>query len=576
MYSYGDGQSSPTLCPWRCNLTALSQRCNIYLIASNTVIHVYRPSFPSQSVSKPELVIHPPSMGRSAPGVFQANPLSINRILVDYLGNEEILLLVRDDGDVIGYRIEEIHRALERRTNQDEPTSEDNIPVFLHRNVGGSAWGLAIHREARIIAISANTHCVTVIAYALDGDPARKAENVFTLYGVGNMPAICFTVDSGNFLLSAGIKGEATLWDLRVRNWASEFKVGYCKNAVNLKPPKDIEGACGCRPGFNNNNHAIWGVMALDTRSAYEFTEAKEEQELILPAQSVVLDVTDQKYQFVREEDAYICPGSGYENVTEYVADHMASLMSPGAGDTYFVEFLALNVNTNTEMTDSPPEHPTQYYPHIVLSTTEVPLQPYCEANLKITNQLSKPFLIISKEAIFLVQYPEPRDTPKDKESFRNYVVAMRRPLQLGKWTAVLHPMDRLCYFEQIPELGVFLVGSPLGRVGVFTLYWTKDKDNPQPRYGFRLEHMLPYRHDGDGKVARYMGISKLIGLAVGPVQGMFDQPANSESEHGEEEQAPQPRRWRVLLHYTDSTVLSFELSKRRESNSPGLDEIIV
>jgi hypothetical protein len=27
--------------------------------------------------------------------------------------------------------------------------------VFLHRNVGASAWGLAVHREARIIAISA-------------------------------------------------------------------------------------------------------------------------------------------------------------------------------------------------------------------------------------------------------------------------------------------------------------------------------------------------------------------------------------------------------------------------------------
>jgi len=56
---------------------------------------------------------------------------------------------------------------------------------------------------------------------------------------------------------------------------------------------------------------------------------------------------------------------------------------------------------------------------------------------------------------------------------------------------------------------------------------------------------------------------------------GMFDRPADPEAED-REEQVSQPRRWRVLLHYTDSTVLSFELAKRRESETPSLDDIIV
>jgi len=56
---------------------------------------------------------------------------------------------------------------------------------------------------------------------------------------------------------------------------------------------------------------------------------------------------------------------------------------------------------------------------------------------------------------------------------------------------------------------------------------------------------------------------------------GMFDQPTDPETED-REEQVSQPRRWRVLLHYTDSTVLSFELSKRRESETPSLDDIVV
>ncbi|EDU46468.1 conserved hypothetical protein [Pyrenophora tritici-repentis Pt-1C-BFP] len=402
---------APQIREWRCDLTALSQRYNIYLVASNDVIHVYQPSFPDQSLSEPELVIHPPSTGQTGPGIFADNHRSINRILVDYLGNEEILLLARDDGDVVGYRTEEIHRALERRTTKDEPASEDDIHCFLLRNVGASAWGLAVHREARIIAISANTHCITVIAYALalrDADPTRETENVFTLQARGNIPSITFNDESGNFLLSCSIDGETILWNLRDRTWVS----------------------------------------------------------LIKP---------------------------------------------------------------------------------------------------------SNPFLIITKEEIFLFQSPQ----VKQGQSRPECVVTMRRPLHPGEWSLDLVPEDRHCYFAQIPELGVFLVGSPIGRVGVFTLYWTKDEGNPQPRYGFKLEYLLPFREKNENMVVGMYLESRLAGVAVAPVQGMFDQTSDPDPED-REEQVLQPRRWRVLLHYTDSMVLSFELSKRKTSEAPSLDEIIV
>lgn len=137
-------------------MTALSHRYNLYFLASVDEVHVYQPSFPDQNLpSEAELVLHPPKTGVVGQGIDPSNPHSITRILVDYLGSEEILLLACDDGDVIGYRIQEIQRALEHRTNLQEPINDDSIHVFLHRNVGASAWGLAVHREARIIAISA-------------------------------------------------------------------------------------------------------------------------------------------------------------------------------------------------------------------------------------------------------------------------------------------------------------------------------------------------------------------------------------------------------------------------------------
>ena len=99
----------------------------------------------------------------------------------------------------------------------------------------------------------------------------------------------------------------------------------------------------------------------------------------------------------------------------------------------------------------------------------------------------------------------------------------MRRPLHPGPWVTTLSSLDRHCYFSQIPELGVFLVGSPIGRVGVFTLYWTKDEGNPQPRYGFKLEYMLPLKQDDENMVAGVPPESRLAGVAVGPVQGTLN-----------------------------------------------------
>jgi hypothetical protein len=153
---FSDNVAPPSLRGWRCDLTALSHRYNLYFLASVDTICVYSPSFPDQNLSsEAELVLHPPKTGIISQGIDPSNPHSITRILVDYLGNEEILLLTCDDGDVIGYRTQEIHRELQRRTNLHETANNDNVHVFLHRNVGASAWGLAVHREARIIAISA-------------------------------------------------------------------------------------------------------------------------------------------------------------------------------------------------------------------------------------------------------------------------------------------------------------------------------------------------------------------------------------------------------------------------------------
>jgi len=228
---------------WRCNLTALSHVYNLYFVAYNDTVHVHQPHFPDQNLSTtPALIIKPPVSRPGLPHYLDPQtPHSINRLQADYLGHKEILLLCCDDGDVIGYSVSHIHRALEQQTSKSKYSSIDSkgLRPFLHENVGLSAWGLAVHREARLIAISANTHKVTVIAYALTkshgrntsgsksssaddeaGDFAysREKNRVFVLSGSQNIPAVSFdntgADPDGRWLLSCSINGEVHLWDL--------------------------------------------------------------------------------------------------------------------------------------------------------------------------------------------------------------------------------------------------------------------------------------------------------------------------------------------------------------------------
>ena len=47
-----------------------------------------------------------------------------------------------------------------------------DVRAILLKNVGASAWGLAVHKNARLIAVSSNTHNISVFAFALCQNPS--------------------------------------------------------------------------------------------------------------------------------------------------------------------------------------------------------------------------------------------------------------------------------------------------------------------------------------------------------------------------------------------------------------------
>jgi hypothetical protein len=127
------------------------------------------------------------------------------------------------------------------------------------------------------------------------------------------------------------------------------------------------------------------------------------------------------------------------------------------------------------------------------------------------------------------------------------------------------------CYTHQIPELGIFIVASPAGRVGIFSLtHYTPPQG--QSYYAFRLDHILPSRQKKGKTVIEEVWGRRMVGIAVGPVQGMLDRDVGEEGGGVGESK----RRWRLMLHFEDHTIYSYELGKYGGGEAPGLGELVV
>lgn len=222
-------------------------------------------------------------------------PHAINYLIVQKLGKDEVIATVRDDGDVELFLVRHILHAIATRANDHGTVQDpiaDNLKPFFQRNVGISAWGLAIHTQARMIAVSSNRHEVTIFRFGLveqhnsaqddrkqpnaaddsqssawDSEP--RADNVESqperradvtrqvLNGEANIPHIsfCNTGDDpdGRWLITTDISGVCRAIDLHNFTLVQAFRFG----------PSFVAPHGG---GYDRMN-AGWGIMFLDKRS---------------------------------------------------------------------------------------------------------------------------------------------------------------------------------------------------------------------------------------------------------------------------------------------------------------------
>lgn len=258
----------------------MSQYRNLLFVAYIDVIYVYTPSFPEQLITtEPKISI---DLERSRPGltgyIDPQWPHAVNHLIVSDIGNEEVLVVACDDGDIISYTVRSISLAIDEgakrvlgpQRNGDQAIERSRLSgwtnmilpnvdpyssagcrvlvAWFHENVGVSAWGLATHKRARLLAVSSNTKNIHVFFPSLSSErhgafrqtypypeqiegltawqnsgPTplvdRSLDRSIILQGhAANIPSIAFCDNAsdpaGKYLVSTDIHGYTIIWDI--------------------------------------------------------------------------------------------------------------------------------------------------------------------------------------------------------------------------------------------------------------------------------------------------------------------------------------------------------------------------
>ena len=142
---------------------------------------------------------------------------------------------------------------------------------------------------------------------------------------------------------------------------------------------------------------------------------------------------------------------------------------------------------------------------------------------------------------------------------------------QLPATSYKLGQHERLNMIAQIPELGVIAVGNQVGRVGILTItkrWLCKDEQYD----GIEIECILPFKSQ---EVKGMRPRATLMGMAVSPIQGQERRPEpgsahDISAESGTNQRGPVGpcRRFRIILVYSNHTVLSYEISRPSEDET--------
>ncbi|TAQ89550.1 hypothetical protein B7494_g2147 [Chlorociboria aeruginascens] len=514
----------PRPAPWRLNLVALSQKHNLYFAAYRQYIHVIIPRGMNRTLpGKPSLIINLPRSDKALKIGGYVNPHAphlVNHIVVGNLGNKEILLIACDDGDVIGYYTDLIHKSVHSSPRLPERLVHiSTLQPFFHENVNLSAWGLAIHEQTRLIAVSSNRREVTVFVHATNSlhesltndeewietrweSTAHKVEKFPFLSKEHQLKEAALCKDSI-------CRGEGFLQNLRlVINLGDE---GH--NIPSIAFASDARGMAESIVATDINGNLVikpfplfcgWGALVLPMQYFKRTQSAEEALGVPLPRTFGVFynkglmahfDISCSRSDIWPIESNHLEP------------DNPGLVMEPLRSES--MEPTTPGENESTEGSDD-------------LESGEESDDSQSAQDIELIGPTTKSPGTICRNAI--------KTNP--------------RPLQF-------RGLDRICYLSFVPELSLVLVATGLGRVALLTITRQEDSFSQYgPVLTFRLDITLP----PDGSLE---GGCPLMGMAVAPCR-------DRAFEMGV--QRVGTRRWNLILHYMDNMVLTYELSRDEES----------
>ncbi|KAI2470018.1 hypothetical protein F4781DRAFT_442175 [Annulohypoxylon bovei var. microspora] len=584
-----EGESPPQVAPWRMNLTALSQVYNIYMVAYADKIYVSRPrSCVTNALPvEPDLILQPQAstMGIIVGGYLDENfPHQVNHLIVGDLGNEEILLLAYDDGDVIGYYTRHIENELQRR--EREGRNNRSVPnSFFHENVGKSAWGLAVHKQSRIIAASSNTHNVSVFIFALTGHPYRHTPEVDSVEFFRNVikDEHGNVVDPGRNSSQAAAAAEHGLDDSKIAalesavrrrdaNWRIVLETGRIgANIPNVAFGSDADGEADrivavdingrlwlmdiwhfdqrpyvkidglypshSRPRFHGPRG--WGVLVLPESSFLPMKNKEDALGLLLGDARYAsnerigrwIDIS-QGIKYV-PNNSLVHPWVRWGHHTQFAFNPLeprrAQLEAPwfdfDAAPTPSSRNDSIGDSMSRRWRESQPDYRNKPRLETVLGDGSSIMRTY-ELDIELRSFEKGGMGIMFEKAI-------------DQIRPSQAVLPLMR---------VAH--ERLANLIHVPELSLVVAASLCGRVALVTLTRPEEKGLSFKR-AFKIEAILPTVQDEDRE---RRPICPLLGVAVGPVPfsgsvELAEKPVNA-------------KRYRLMLHFYDLSILSYDLSR--------------
>ncbi|KAL8685415.1 MAG: hypothetical protein Q9218_007777 [Villophora microphyllina] len=626
---------TPSLARWRNNLVAFSKYYNLLFIANQNNVLVYKPRGQHVIVTNIEITIDLPKTNTvGAEGyICDTYPHAINHIVVDDLGVEEVIVASCDDGDVVAYTTLSIYQEIDRQ----RPCTQIIPPIvgwgdaiwttlqpFFLRNVGMSAWGIAVHKEARMIAVSSNTHKIHVFAFALttpevvpletpsdtedDNDPPivselhwykvrspeafflrnriRNVEIILNMH-VTNIPSIAFYNPHNNnsrdvFLVSTDINGQTFIWDV----WRG---VVY----DDLHTP------------IVHHDDRGWGVLCLDP---YFYRHVEMPNDLFKGAPTATgqwgVDITNIVHSIVQNSHAILSPINiavqGFPSATDTSQGPPGNpvvpsvVVNPSNGPVNSMDDFETSSDDSSIVHTDENEESDPEWPYEPINTNQLAnsapitsltrpshlesldgLQSSSDALPQATSPISNallPFHILhtNKSRVRLF-HTIPNIHSIQPPSRLPGEIVCRSPFAYLSPASHSQRLSRLNMIHQIPDLGIVVIGDQIGRVALFSLTRMRSESGKldEDKFGLRLDRILPMQWEEE---AKRRPRADLLGIAVGPIQGHeFRREDGLDLCEGrgrigrgasERWSADGGRRWRLLMYYNDHTILSYELSR--------------